>query len=149
MVRDILPELGALLNGIQVVDPVLVFDYVAYGPHWDMDRHVAKDHGIVYARQTSKPTRRSNMGGGASRGSQFVEIRAEFEDHEDIADMDTYKRAVREAVEAVIRANEHDFTDSFSVAVVDGAGDPSELIEGEVLRNVVSVLVEAKTTETW
>lgn len=145
--RDILPELGPLLDGITVTDPDLEFDYVPYGPHFDPDRNVEDGHAVITARELTHPRRRNNIGGGSARGAQFVEIVAMFEDDEDISDMDTYKRKVREAIEAVIRANEHDFTDSFSVAVVDRS-DPSDII-GSVLRNQVVVTVEAKTSETW
>ena len=151
MTRDIIPQLGTLLDGLVVTDGThtVTFVFVSWGRHFDR-RNYPADRGLITAREATSPRRPTNIGGGASGGKQFVDVHAFFEDHADLADVDAFKRLVKKGLEDFLRANEKAFTDSHYV-FVDNAFDDSGLLgEGtSVLKNEVRLLVSAHLHEVY
>jgi hypothetical protein len=124
----------------------LTFDYLPWGRHFDPTLRTA-GNGVITCRRSTHPRRPSNVGGGASLGTQYVEVHAWWEDHASITDVDAFHRSVVAAIEAIVRANEKAFTDSYYV-FVDNHVDLGDLMD-DTIRNHAQVLVSARTSEVY
>lgn len=153
MTRDVIPSLATSLTTTPLTATLgaytLTFTWLPWGKHFD-GRLREKDKGLITARTMTNPTRVSNIGSGARRNVQFVDVHLAWEDHADITDLASFKQAVQNAFVTRINSLEKTLSPAFyaePVNVVDlsgllGAGATS-------LRNEILVTLRAPAVDVY
>jgi hypothetical protein len=142
---DFIPFLSAALDQFQATGGGRTqrFHYAPWGRHQDDRRwaEVASLTGpggtttdtLFTVRPISQPRRVADIGSGVQRGRQSVDVMLYWADGDDITDPAAYRKAVQEAVEAIVRSVEKTtpgYTYLQPVNSLDGnslLGDPSSV----------------------
>lgn len=120
-----------------------------WGEHWDR-RNYAQDKGLVTARTMSNPTRVSNIGSGARRNVQFVDVLLAWEDHASITDLALFKQAVTNALVTRINSIEKTLTPAFYVEPVNVVDTSALLGAGATsMKNEILVTLRAPAVDVY
>lgn len=152
--RDIIPSLATSLTVTPLTATLgaytLTFTWLQWGKHWDR-RNYAQDRGLITARTMSNPTRVSNIGSGARRNVQFVDVVLAWEDHASITDdLASFKQAVQNAFISRINTIEKTLTPAYYVEPVNVVDTSALLGTGSTsMKNEILITLRAPAVDVY
>lgn len=159
-----IPALAALLDGLSVVTAQRsqVYRFMEWGTHLNQRIYSAKvgvGEAMLTLREIANPNANADMGGGASKNKQSVDIMLSFAEGDDLTGpaaaalaMTNYRKAVVNAVKTIIHANEKTVAGTTFVQITNTIRNADELV-GDLgvgnLRCLVIVTVEGEMHEVY
>lgn len=163
--RDVVPELSALLDGFTATGGGRTqrFSFLPWGRHLSAQRQAAlpaqagletAPRGVVTIRPVSNPQIVTDIGGGAERNRQTVDVHVLWADGPDVAEGNgplLWRRAVSYAVAAAVHANEKNVGQAWFTRITNEIDGTQLLQDGGTgtLQHELIVTVEAVADEVY